>query len=228
MKASVLRFLGKLFPVYPHEWQKVLVLLSIATLLGMSFSMSRAASEGLFLNRLGVQYLPILLLVNPLLVLVASAVYGAFADRIPNDRLFIYTALLPVPLMLLIYLLITLDATWVFFVLYAFVLAYASLLTTSWTVYIAGHYDAQESKRLLPFITSGILIGTVVGGVGVAASVAHIGARNVLLVWIGTSLGIAAAVWWLAQRFTALDTESRKTKRGAKQPSHLRCRARLR
>ena len=221
MKASVVRLLGKLFPVYPHEWQKVLVLLSVATLLGMGFSMSRVASEGLFLTRLGVQYLPILLLINPLLVLVASAVYGAFADRIPNDRLLIYTALLPVPLILLIYLLITLDATWVFFVLYTFVLAYASILTTSWTVYIAGHYDTQESKRLLPFITSGILIGTVVGGLGVAASVAYIGARNVLLLWIGTSLGIAAVVWWLAQRFTALETESRKTKRATNQPSML-------
>jgi HEAT repeat protein len=207
--------------VYPHEWPKALVLLSVATLLGMSFSMSRAASEGLFLTRLGVHYLPTLLLINPLLVLVASAVYGAFADRIPNDRLLIYTTLLPVPLILLLYLLMIFDATWVYFVLYTFVLAYASILTTSWTVYIAGHYDAQESKRLLPFITSGILIGTVVGGVGVAASVSYIGARNVLLLWVGTSLGIAAVVWWLAQRFTALDTESRKTKRGAKQPSML-------
>ena len=221
MKASVLRLLGKLFPVHPHEWPKALVLLSVATLLGMSFSMSRAASEGLFLTRLGVHYLPTLLLVNPLLVLVASAVYGAFADRIPNDRLLIYTTLLPVPLILLLYLLMIFDATWVYFVLYTFVLAYASILTTSWTVYIAGHYDAQESKRLLPFITSGILIGTVVGGVGVAASVSYIGTRNVLLLWVGTSLGIAAVVWWLAQRFTALDTESRKTKRGAKQPGML-------
>ena len=221
MKASVLRLLGKLFPVHPHEWPKALVLLSVATLLGMSFSMSRAASEGLFLTRLGVHYLPTLLLINPLLVLVASAIYGAFADRIPNDRLLIYTTLLPVPLILLLYLLMIFDATWVYFVLYTFVLAYASILTTSWTVYIAGHYDAQESKRLLPFITSGILIGTVIGGVGVAASVSYIGTRNVLLLWVGTSLGIAAVVWWLAQRFTALDTEARKTRRSAKQPSML-------
>jgi ATP/ADP translocase len=81
MKDRALRLLGKLFPVYRHEWKKVIVLLSVATLLGMSFSMSRAASEGLFLTRLGVHYLPVLLLINPLLVLVASAVYGAFADH---------------------------------------------------------------------------------------------------------------------------------------------------
>jgi HEAT repeat protein/ATP/ADP translocase len=221
MKAIVLRWLGKLFPVSPHEWPKALVLLSVATLLGMSFSMSRVASEGLFLTRLGIQYLPSLLLINPLLVLVASAIYGAFADRVPNDRLLIYTALIPVPLILLMRLLIALDATWVYFALYAFVLAYASILTTSWTVYISGHYDTQESKRLVPFISSGLLIGTVVGGMGVAIGVSYIGAGNVLLLWVGASLGIAWVVWWLAQRFTAMETESRKVKRGAKPPGML-------
>ncbi len=216
MKGILIRLLEKLFPVRPHEWQKVLVLLSVATLLGIGFSVSRAASEGLFLTRLGVHYLPMLLLMNPLLVLVASAVYGAFADQISNERLFIYTALLPIPLILVIRLLMALDATWVFFLLYTFVLAHASVLTTSWTVYISGHYDVQESKRLLPFITSGLLIGTVIGGIGVAASVPHIGTGNVLLLWVGTSLGIAAVVWHLTRRFTALATESRKVKRGAK------------
>ena len=87
MKGIFIRLLEKLFPVHPHEWQKVLVLLSVATLLGIGFSVSRAASEGLFLTRLGVKYLPTLLLINPLLVLVASVVYGAFADRISNERL---------------------------------------------------------------------------------------------------------------------------------------------
>jgi HEAT repeat protein len=209
----------KLFSIYPHEWPKALILLSVAILLGMGFSLSRAASEGLFLAHLGIQYLPSLLLVNPLLVLVASAVYSIFADRIPNERLLVYTILLPAPLIGLMCLLIMLNANWVYFLLYTFVLAYASILTTSWTVYLGGHYDVQESKRLLPFVSSGVLIGTVIGGVGTAFFAPLIGARNILLVWIGTSLGVAAVIWWLSRRFTALDTESRKVKRGAKQPS---------
>jgi ATP/ADP translocase/HEAT repeat protein len=221
MKLLLLRVLETLFPVRRHEWPKVLVLLGVATLLGMGFSVSGTASEGLFLTRLGVQYLPMLLLVNPLLVLVASAVYGAFADRIPNDRMLVYTSLLPVPLIFLMYFLIMLEANWVYFLLYTFVLAYASVLTTSWTVYLGGHYDVQESKRLLPFISSGILIGTVLGGMGVAICAPLIGAANVLLLWLVTSIGVAGVVWWFSRRFMAMETEARRVKRGAKQPSPL-------
>ena len=145
----------KLFPVQRHEWPKALMLLSVSALLGVGFSISRAASEAMFLIHFGVDYLPYLLLANPLLVLVTSAVYGAYADRIPDDRLMIYTALLPVPLIVLMRVLMLGEVHWVYFVLYTFVLAYATILTTSWTVYLAGHYDVQEAKRLLPFIQSG-------------------------------------------------------------------------
>lgn len=221
MKARLMRLLQTLFSVYPQEWPKVLVLLSVATLLGMGFSLSRAASEGLFLTNLGIQYLPSLLLVNPVLVLMASAVYSIFADRTPDARLLVYTALLPVPLILVMFLLSALEANWVYFLLYTFVLAYASILTTSWTVYLAGHYDVQESKRLLPFISSGILMGTVVGGLGTALGAHLIGARNLLLVWIATSLGVAAVVWWLSRHFTTMEAETRKVKRGVKPPGMI-------
>ena len=92
----------------------------------MSTSVSRAASEGLFLSHLGVEYLPTLLLANPLLVLVLSMVYSAYAERLARDRLMIATVLLPVPLIVLLRLVILLDVPWVYFLLYAFVLAYAS------------------------------------------------------------------------------------------------------
>jgi len=53
MPRLLLQVLEKLFPVQPHEWPKVL-LLSAATVWGMSFSISRAASKGMFLSHMGV------------------------------------------------------------------------------------------------------------------------------------------------------------------------------
>lgn len=219
MQTLLFSALEKLFPVQRHEWPKALMLLSIAALLGVGFTVSRAASEAMFLIHFGIDYLPYLLLVNPVLVLVSSAIYGAYADRIPDDRLMIYTALLPVPLIVLLRLLMLVGMDWVYFVLYTFVLAYATILTTSWTVYLAGHYDVQEAKRLLPFITSGLLIGTVLGGVGVGLCVPLIGAGNVLLVWAGTLVATVVVVRSVARLFTAIDTKARKTKRAAPKPS---------
>lgn len=219
MQTFLMRWLGKLFPVQRHEWPKTLMLLSIATLLGVGFSVSRAASEALFLVHFGVEYLPFLLLVNPLLVLVSSTVYGIYADRIPDARLMIYTSVLPVPLILLLRVCMVWGMHWVYFVLYAFVLAYATILTTSWTVYLAGHYDVQESKRLVPFISSGILIGTVMGGLGVALLVPQVGTENMLILWVAT-LGVGVAlVHSVSTLFTAMDTKARKNKRAAPKPS---------
>jgi HEAT repeat protein len=173
----------------------------------------------MFLINFGVEYLPYLLLVNPLLVLVTSAVYGAYADRIPDDRLMIYTSLLPVPLIVLLRVLIFVGLHWAYFALYTFVLAYATILTTSWTVYISGHYDVQESKRLLPFISSGVLIGTVLGGIGTALCVPLIGAASMLWVWVVTLVGGVGIVHSMARAYTAIDTKARKTKRAAPKPS---------
>ena len=173
----------------------------------------------MFLIHFGVDYLPYLLLANPLLVLVTSTIYGAYADRIPDDRLMIYTALLPVPLIVLMRVLMIGAMHWVYFVLYTFVLAYATILTTSWTVYLAGHYDVQESKRLLPFITSGTLIGMVLGGVGVALCVPLIGSANILWLWAGTLVAGVAIVHSITRMYTAIDTKARKTKRAAPKPS---------
>src|SRR5438874_12061218 len=211
--------LEKFFPVQRHEWPKALMLLSVAALIGVGSSISRAASEAMFLIHFGVDYLPYLLLANPILVLVTSTIYGAYADRIPDNRLMIYTSLLPVPLIVLMRLLMFGGIHWVYFALYTVVLAYATILATSWTVYLAGHYDVQESKRLLPFITSGLLIGTVLGGVGVALCVPLIGAANILWLWAGTLVAGVAIVQSITKMYTAIDTKARKTKRAAPKPS---------
>src|SRR4029434_5921024 len=155
--------LEKFFPVQRHEWPKTLMLLSVATLIGVGSSISRAASEAMFLIHFGVDYLPYALLAYPILALVTSTIYSAYADRIPDDRLMIYTALLPVPLIVLMRVLMFGAMHWVYFVLYTFVMAYATILTTNWLLYLAGHYDVQESKRLLPFITSGDRLGGIGG-----------------------------------------------------------------
>ena len=224
MQAQLFRLLGKLFPVQRHEWSKAAMLLATAVFIGMGGSMSRVAAEGLFLTRFGVEYYPYLQLVNPFLVLFATTFYGAYASRVSSDRMMIYSALAPLPIIVLLRLLMGFEMSWVYFALFTFVLAYASVLATSWAVYLPGHYDVQESKRLLPFINSGLLIGAVAGGLLVAVLAPAIGAANVILLWLGAQVGIIAVVHTIGKLFTAMDADTRKTRAGgprsaAKAPS---------
>jgi ATP/ADP translocase/HEAT repeat protein len=212
MRAYLLRILSAIFPVQRHEWPKALMLLSAAALLGIGMSVSRTAAEGLFLTRYGVEFLPYLQLTNPFLVLVATTIYGTVSSRLSHSRLMIYTALVPIPLILAMRFFMLFGFSWVYFALFAFVMAYASVISTSWAVYLPGHYDVQEAKRLLPFIGSGLLIGTVVGGIGVAIFVPIIGAVNMLFVWIVALAGVTGMVQAIAKLFTPLDAETRKAK----------------
>lgn len=217
MPRFLLRPLEKLFSVQSHEWPKVFLLLSVATLWGISISISRVASEGMFLSRLGVEYLPALLLANPLLMMGLSLLYSTYAERIAHDRLLIATVLLPVPLIVILRLVILLDVLWVYFLLYTFVLAYGALLLLSWNVYLASHYDLREAKRLVPFISSGVLIGTVVGGTGVMLGVQLIGPANMLWFWAAT-LGVGVMlVRSIARRYPFLEVP--KARRGGDKPT---------
>src|SRR2546428_944756 len=220
MPRFLIRILAKLFPVQPHEWPKAFLLFSVATLWGVSTSISRAAAEGLFLSHLGVEYLPTLLLANPLLVLVFSIVYSAYAERLARDRLMITAVLLPVPLIVLLRLVILLHMPWVYFLLYAFVLAYGALLMLSWSVYLATHYDIQEAKRLIPFISSGLLLGAIVGGLVVVGGVVLLGPANMLLLWAAALGAGALLVRRMARRYPFL--EAPKVKRGGSKPSLVR------
>ncbi len=150
-------------------------------------------------------------LINPFLVLFATMLYGAYAGRVSSDRMMIYSAAVPIPFILALRVLMGYEFGWVYFALFAFVLAYASVLATSWAVYLPGHYNVQEAKRLLPFINSGLLIGGVAGGLTVAALVPMIGAANVILLWLGALIGIIAVVHIVGKLFTAMDADTRKT-----------------
>jgi len=220
MPRFLVRILEKFFPVQSHEWPKALLLFSVVALWGISISISRAAAEGLFLSHLGVEYLPTLLLTNPLLVLVFSIVYSAYADRLTRDRLMIATVLLPMPFIVLFRLVLLLRMPWVYFLLYTLVLAYGALLMLSWSVYLATHYDIQEAKRLVPFISSGLLVGTIVGGLAVVGGVALLGPTNMLWLWAATLGAGALLVRSIARRYPF--PEAPTVKRGSSKPSLLR------
>ncbi|WP_089719209.1 HEAT repeat domain-containing protein [Candidatus Entotheonella palauensis] len=219
MKAQLLGLLGKLFPVQGHEWSKAVMLLSAAAFIGMGGSISRVAAEGLFLTRFGVEYYPNLLLITPFLVLFATTLYGAYSGRVSSNRMMAYSAMVPIPFIIVLRIFMEWEFSWVYFALYAFVLAYASVLATSWAVYLPGHYDVQEAKRLLPFINSGLLIGAVAGALIVAALVPTIGAANVILLWLGALLGIIVVVQTVGKLFTAMDADTRKTQAPSPRPA---------
>ena len=182
-------------------------------------SLGRAAAEACF-SAIWASVPATLLLANPLLVLVLSMVYSAYAERLARDRLMIATVLLPVPFIVMLRLVILLHLPWVYFLLYAFVLAYGALLMLSWSIYLATHYDIQEAKRLLPFIASGLLLGAIVGGMVVVGSVALLGPANMLWLWVATLGAGALLVRRIGRRYPFL--EAPKAKQGSGKPSLLR------
>src|SRR5512137_2415817 len=82
-------FLGKLFNVRSGEWRRLSLLyaMSLVTLTGCNWA--DAIVQGAFLQRVGVRYLPWVIISSAACSVVALFIYAAFADRVSNTRLLI-------------------------------------------------------------------------------------------------------------------------------------------
>ena len=78
----------------------------------------------------------------------------------------------------------------------------------------------QEARRLVPFISSGVLVGAIVGGMVVVGGVALLGPANMLVLWAATLAAGALLVRHMARRYPFL--EASKARRGSSKPSLLR------
>lgn len=159
-------FLNKLFNVRPGEWGRLLLLytMSLVTLTGLNWG--DAIVQGAFLQRVGVQYLPWVIISCAVCSVGAMFIYTAFADRVSNTKLLIGLlaisgagillglAGLAAGLVVLAYLLL-------FLVLNVPLL---DLYNVHWATYVNGFYDIRTAKRIIPVLgTTECLAGIIAG-----------------------------------------------------------------
>ncbi len=194
------RSAAKWFLIRPGEGRLVTYLATLYLVIGLGMALGRSSSDALFFKRFGVEYLPHMFLLTGVLLVVFSAIYAEYADRLRPARLFRRLFLGLSGFLVVAWGLMRFDGGPFSFALYFLGYAVASeILLIHFNLYVAGFLDTLQSKRLLPLINSGARLGAVLGGAALGLAGAWWPTEDMALAWM---LALLAALAMIVFRHT--------------------------
>ncbi len=205
----------KLFLVHEDESGEVLYFLLFFLLVSAGMAIGRSTADALFFKRFGIEYLPLMYIIQSVLLAAASTLYAAFADRIPAESFF--KALLGILVILVgaSWMVISnTGSTWVYPFYYLVYEVSSDLLLVHGALYMNQNLNTLQAKRLSPLIYAGAQVGTISGGLTLAVFAPLIGTQNLLLAWC-LLLGLGIAVIYLHHRRYGVSAHFRPPKKGA-------------
>jgi hypothetical protein len=200
MKGSI----EKRLLIHAGERGNVLFFLLFFLLLSAGMAIGRSSADALFFKRVGIEYLPLMYIVQSLLLAAVSLVYTAFADLIPAERFFrnLFTVL--IVLVLGSWVVIhTSDTTLVYPVYYLVYEVSSEVLLVHAALYMNQNMTTLQAKRLAPLVYAGAQIGTIVGGLTLVFAAPLVGTQNLLLFWCGLLVAASAALYFRHKRHGA-------------------------
>lgn len=164
----MIALLSRAFNIRPEEWRRLSLLSLIIFLLIVAVTWAGIIVPVAIAVVIGTQFLPYLFIGDALLAFIATAIYSAYIDRISNNRIFIFLALVTVAGIIAGLALLALDYTRVaYFFLYLLFRASSDVMGTHSALYVSSFYDTRAAKRIWPFIGSVLRIAVLMAAIAV-------------------------------------------------------------
>src|SRR2546430_2199696 len=171
------------FPLKGGEWRLGLFLYALLTLMVAADWVGKLGADSLFVKRWGVNYVPVMYIVTPIVMLAVSAMIFFFVDRVRRRTLLLWyvagVTLLSVAIQAGVTFQSQLENGWIVQpISYVFAHGVKETIYILFWVYAGNLYDAEQSKRLFPFFAGSVLVGKILGGAIGAAVAPVIHAEN--------------------------------------------------
>jgi AAA family ATP:ADP antiporter len=147
-----------------------------------SHNILKPVTKSKFIDQLGSDKLPYVLLASSILIGVLMHLYSDAARRVPRRYVIPLTQSVLVALLVIFWARLRSGALWVTVALYFFGQILGILLLSQFWTLANDVYDARQAKRLFGLIGGGACLGGAVGGAITATRVEAIGSDNLLLV----------------------------------------------
>ena len=182
--------------IHAGERGNVLYFLLFFMLVSAGMAIGRSSADALFLKRLGIEYLPLMYIIQSLLLAAVSLVYTAFADLIPAERFFRNLFSVLIVLVLGSWLVIhTSGSTLIYPVYYLIYEVSSEVLLVHAALYMNQNMTTLQAKRLAPLVYAGAQTGTIIGGLTLVFAAPLVGTQNLLLVWCGLLVAASATLY---------------------------------
>jgi HEAT repeat protein len=183
---------SRVFRVQKGEGSIVALVVSLTFVFAAAATIGESGVDALFFDKLGVQALPVMYLLQGGVTFIAMFALTGTLGRLGPRRVYIGAPLVVAAVVVGERALLLTGAGWVYRLLWVTV-ALATVVggITLWGT-AGAVVDTRQAKRLFPIFGAGGILGSVVGGLVTPPLAAAIGPANLLLVWAGGLVGVFA------------------------------------
>jgi HEAT repeat protein len=208
-------FLRKALRVYPNEVKPLLWVTAIQVIMSSSAIQINNFAQSAFLKRFGVESLPTVFLAEAVITFFFSGLVGIFLERYRNVRVFTVVLLYFGACIGLIRLLLPLEFTWIYPVLYILKSQSVAILPILYWDILSDLFTTQQSKRLFTLVTAGGVLGTTAGSLMTGRLAHWLGLNNLLLIFV-VGMALAAVLNELTEKIVTVPMETRVDRRKGK------------
>ena len=198
------RLVGRWFDVHEEEiglFMWTVILLFLVRSSGMFLN---NYAETAFLKRYGVEYMPIVNMINAVVTFFVMGIMTGFMTRLPGARLlarlFVFCALS----VAVIRVAIPFGSELIYPLLFMLKSQYEVLLALLFWNLANDLFNTRQSKRLFPLITAGGVIGQILGSFATPLVARWMFVDNLLVVYTATALAGAWVVHAMGRRYPTL------------------------
>jgi TLC ATP/ADP transporter len=211
----MVRIIGKWLNVYEDEIRLFLWTFFLYFLLRSSNVILNNYAETAFLKRYGVQYLPIVYMLNSIALFILMGAMTGMMVKFPGTRILSYLFVFCGVSVAAIRFLIPFNIDLVYPVLFMLKAQYEALLGLLFWNLANDLFNTRQSKRLFPLITAGGVIGSIIGSFATPFLAKAITLDNLLLFYLGNTLVGAVVVIRMEKSYPTLlfgDKKGKKSK----------------
>src|SRR4030095_15377178 len=191
------RVVDRLTNTRKGERTVALLMFAYSFLAMTSHNILKPVFKSKFIDQLGSDNLPYVLMASSILIGVQMHLYSSAIRRLPRQYVIPIVQSVLVVLLVIFWGLLQTGALWVTVALYFFGQILGVLLISQFWTLANDVYDARQAKRLFGLIGGGACLGGAVGALITATRVEELGSNNLLLIsaatlaiWVGLVLKI--------------------------------------
>jgi ATP/ADP translocase len=215
----MLRLLGKWLKVYDDEISLFLWSALLLFLIRSSNIIFNNFAETAFLKRFGVEYLPMIYIINSISTFFIMSLITGIMSRLTGSRLLSYMLVICGTSVAGLRFVVPLGLEILYPILYILKAQYEVMLGLFFWNLANDLFNTRQSKRIFPLITAGGVMGGVIGSFGTPFLVKAISIDNLMFIYLGTTLTGAVVVRRMGTLFPTLLAEEGKTKKVKKRLS---------
>ena len=213
-----MKLLTKLFKIYEDEVSLFLWSALLLFLIRSSNILFNNYAETAFLKRFGVEYLPVIYVINSISTFFIMGFLTGIMAKIKGSRMLVYMLLFCSATVAGLWFVVPMGFDIIYPVLYILKSQYEVLLGLLFWNLANDMFNTRQSKRIFPLITAGGVMGGVIGSFATPLLQKIVSMDNLMWIYVGTTLIGAVVVHRMGTVFPTLllsDTKEKKVKKRA-------------